>query len=68
MFLFDISEWRWYQICDDTAARGGPALVFDHQMCIDVEKHIIFVFGGRILPMLRLVVNGSAVQGNKGSR
>lgn len=53
MYLFDMNEWKWYQICDDAASRGGPSLIFDHQMCIDVEKHIIYVFGGRILPAIR---------------
>lgn len=28
---------------------GGPGLVFDHQMVMDVEKQNIYVFGGRIL-------------------
>lgn len=36
-------------ITDDTAAMGGPSLVFDHQICMDVEKNTIYVFGGRIL-------------------
>lgn len=55
MYLFDISEWKWYQICDDTASRGGPSLIFDHQMCIDIKKHIIYVFGGRILSATRYI-------------
>lgn len=36
-------------ICDDTSQVGGPNLIFDHQMCIDVSKRTIYVFGGRIL-------------------
>lgn len=28
---------------------GGPNLIFDHQMCIDISKRNIYVFGGRIL-------------------
>jgi len=26
---------------------GGPGLIYDHQMCIDSEKQIMYVFGGR---------------------
>lgn len=39
----------WLQISDDTSQVGGPKLLFDHQMCIDVAKRTIYVFGGRIL-------------------
>jgi hypothetical protein len=28
---------------------GGPRLIFDHQMCMDLDKNTIYVFGGRIL-------------------
>lgn len=28
---------------------GGPPLVFDHQMVIDHESQIIYVFGGRVV-------------------
>lgn len=30
-----------------TAAEGGPALIFDHQMAVDTETNSILVFGGR---------------------
>lgn len=36
-------------ICEDTSQEGGPNLIFDHQMCIDIAKRNIYVFGGRIL-------------------
>lgn len=48
-FLYDTRAQTWMQICDDTSQVGGPQLVYDHQMCIDVEKRIIYVFGGKIL-------------------
>lgn len=36
---------------------GGPKLVFDHQMCMDIDKNTIYVFGGRILtPPLTWIV------------
>ena len=28
---------------------GGPSLIFDHQMVIDPESQMIYVFGGRIV-------------------
>ncbi|GIZ04438.1 muskelin [Caerostris extrusa] len=48
-YVYDIDSNQWTQITDDTAAMGGPSLVFDHQVCMDVKKNKIYVFGGRIL-------------------
>ncbi|XP_037927046.1 muskelin [Hermetia illucens] len=48
-YLYDTVTNTWLQICDDTSQVGGPQLVYDHQMCIDVEKRMIYVFGGKIL-------------------
>lgn len=39
----------WTLICEDTSAENGPELLFDHQMCMDIAKRNIYVFGGRIL-------------------
>ena len=36
-YLFDLVSGRWTQITDDTAAMGGPNLIFDHQ----VSTHIV---------------------------
>ena len=47
--MYDIDSNQWTLITDDTAAMGGPSLVFDHQICMDVEKNTIYIFGGRIL-------------------
>ncbi|XP_023228527.1 muskelin-like [Centruroides sculpturatus] len=47
--VYDIDTNKWTQITDDTAAMGGPKLIFDHQMCMDIGKNTIYVFGGRIL-------------------
>lgn len=49
MYMYDIETGIWSLICEDTATRGGPKLMFDHQMCIDSDNNIIYVFGGRIL-------------------
>ncbi|XP_052862316.1 muskelin isoform X3 [Anopheles cruzii] len=48
-YLYNTVTKSWFMICSDTSQVGGPQLVFDHQMCIDVEKQTIYVFGGRIL-------------------
>jgi len=48
-FVYDIGTCKWTQITDDTSAMGGPSLIFDHQMCLDLEKRNIYVFGGQSL-------------------
>ena len=48
-YVYDIEPNKWTLITEDTGAMGGPQLVFDHQMCIDTSKKILYVFGGRIL-------------------
>lgn len=48
-YLYDIESNKWTQISEDTHAVGGPQLIFDHQMSMDVEKRTIYVFGGRVL-------------------
>ncbi|XP_053614585.1 muskelin isoform X2 [Plodia interpunctella] len=50
LYMFDIATNTWSLLCADTAAAGGPRLVFDHQMCIDPDTQTIYVFGGRVLP------------------
>ena len=47
--MYDIASDHWTLITDDTFAMGGPMMIFDHQMTVDVEHHVIYVFGGRIL-------------------
>ncbi|XP_033315653.1 muskelin isoform X1 [Bombus bifarius] len=48
-FVYDIESNKWTQISEDTFAVGGPQLIFDHQMSMDVEKRTIYIFGGRVL-------------------
>ncbi|XP_046661321.1 muskelin isoform X2 [Homalodisca vitripennis] len=48
-YMYDIDTNRWTQITEDTASMGGPRLIFDHQMCMDVAARTIYVFGGRVL-------------------
>lgn len=48
-FVYNVESQQWTLISDDTAADGGPPLIFDHQMCINVENNMIYLFGGRVL-------------------
>ena len=47
--MYDTESAKWTLITEDTGAMGGPQLIFDHQMVMDVEKQQLFVFGGRVL-------------------
>ncbi|KAI0373966.1 hypothetical protein BV20DRAFT_936559 [Pilatotrama ljubarskyi] len=40
---------KWDLLSFDTAASGGPPLVSDHQMEMDCEAQVIYVFGGRVV-------------------
>lgn len=48
-YMYDIKSGQWTLITEDTCAMGGPQLIFDHQMAMDVEQQTIYVFGGRVL-------------------
>ncbi|CAG5036140.1 unnamed protein product [Parnassius apollo] len=50
LYMYDVRSGEWSLVCGDTAAAGGPRLVFDHQMCLDADTQTIYVFGGRVLP------------------
>ncbi|KAH9858497.1 Muskelin N-terminus-domain-containing protein [Lenzites betulinus] len=40
---------QWDLLAFDTAATGGPPLISDHQMEIDSEAQVIYIFGGRVV-------------------
>ncbi|KAJ3512938.1 hypothetical protein NLJ89_g3235 [Agrocybe chaxingu] len=44
-----VLEGKWDFLAIDTASSGGPPLISDHQMALDTENQIIYVFGGRVL-------------------
>lgn len=48
-YVYDIESNQWTLITEDTSMFGGPYLIFDHQMCMDVALRTIYVFGGRVL-------------------
>ena len=47
--MYDITSAKWTLITEDTHAMGGPKLIFDHQVTMDVDRQTIYVFGGRVL-------------------
>lgn len=48
--LLSLSSISGYILCIHLPqASGGPSLVYDHQMVMDSETQMIYVFGGRIL-------------------
>ncbi|TFK67379.1 galactose oxidase [Pluteus cervinus] len=44
-----IDRGKWDFLSFDTAMSGGPPLMFDHQMVMDSEEQVLYVFGGRVL-------------------
>lgn len=48
-FVYRCDTNTWERLCADTGAEGGPGLIYDHQMCVDVEQQQLYVFGGRAI-------------------
>ncbi|XKL65489.1 hypothetical protein PGB90_008909 [Kerria lacca] len=48
-YVYNIESNRWTLINENTNLVGGPPLIFEHQMCMDVAKSTMYVFGGKIL-------------------
>ncbi|KAF9010759.1 Muskelin N-terminus-domain-containing protein [Cyathus striatus] len=44
-----LDRGKWDFLSFDTATSGGPPLMFDHQMVMDCESQMLYVFGGRII-------------------
>ncbi|TFK53543.1 hypothetical protein OE88DRAFT_1655700 [Heliocybe sulcata] len=49
---------KWDLLSFDTASAGGPPLIFDHQMAIDSEACMIYVFGGRVVDQKSIKYSG----------
>ncbi|PWN26502.1 hypothetical protein BDZ90DRAFT_233131 [Jaminaea rosea] len=47
-YRFSTRSERWDLLSRDTAADCGPKLIFDHQMLVDDESQMLYVFGGRV--------------------
>lgn len=62
-YVYHILENRWEAISMDTESDGGPGLIYDHQMCLDSEKQLLYVFGGRVLSVNPTSSNDSTYSG-----
>lgn len=47
-YRFSTRTERWDRLSSDTHSESGPKLVFDHQMVLDPETQLLYVFGGRV--------------------
>ncbi|XP_046436398.1 muskelin isoform X1 [Neodiprion lecontei] len=63
-YVYDIESDKWTQISEDTGAVGGPQLIFDHQMSMDVAKRTIYIFGGRVLVPSHVIEDNHGVTPN----
>lgn len=59
LYSYNTKDQDWVKLCDDTSQVGGPQLIYDHQMCIDIDKRVIYVFGGKILTARTLSENNT---------
>jgi hypothetical protein len=46
-WYYSLDENRWHCVSRDTAADGGPPLIYDQQMCSSEDGRFVYVFGGR---------------------
>ncbi|KAJ3364548.1 Muskelin 1, intracellular mediator containing kelch motif [Allomyces javanicus] len=57
---WEVESGRWTCLSGDTAADGGPATVYDHQMVMDETEQAIYVFGGRVCGVPSTADGGAA--------
>ncbi|KAJ1565235.1 hypothetical protein HK405_012855, partial [Cladochytrium tenue] len=43
---YDTVNGFWTKISNNTQLDGGPELIYDHQMVVDSERGVMYVFGG----------------------
>lgn len=48
-YCFNVHTRKWKLISGNTLLKGGPDLIYDHQMCIDPVKKMMYIFGGKSL-------------------
>ncbi|KAL5507481.1 hypothetical protein ACEPAH_6937 [Sanghuangporus vaninii] len=44
-----IDQGNWELLNYDTSIKGGPKLIYDHQLVLDSESQVLYVQGGRIV-------------------
>ena len=48
-FRYDIINNKWIRISSNTFSEGGPELIYDHQMVLDAEGQVLYVYGGKTI-------------------
>ncbi|KAF5357318.1 hypothetical protein D9758_005835 [Tetrapyrgos nigripes] len=48
-YRYHIESAKWTCLNYDAASSNGPPLIFDHQMVMDSEAQMLYVFGGRVV-------------------
>ncbi len=48
-YQYDLEAHVWTLVSENVHAQGGPFLLYDHQMAVDEDSDLIYVFGGRII-------------------
>ncbi|KAJ1510516.1 Muskelin 1, intracellular mediator containing kelch motif [Coelomomyces lativittatus] len=48
-WAYYVDTQKWIKLSGNTVNEQGPPLIYDHQMCIDSERQLIYVFGGRVV-------------------
>eukprot|EP00051_Salpingoeca_urceolata_P006576 m.86923 g.86923 ORF g.86923 m.86923 type:complete len:836 (+) comp14891_c0_seq3:166-2673(+) len=46
LYCYHIESRQWELLSDNTQADGGPSLIYDHQICVDSQNEVLYVFGG----------------------
>ncbi|KAJ3217804.1 Muskelin 1, intracellular mediator containing kelch motif [Dinochytrium kinnereticum] len=46
---YDVERTEWTRISGNTQLDGGPELIYDHQMVVDSDAQVMYVFGGRLV-------------------
>lgn len=50
LFCYSLESGQWSLLCKDVVSEGGPGLIYDHQMAVDEESGVLYIFGGRLIP------------------
>ncbi|KAK7468576.1 hypothetical protein VKT23_003080 [Stygiomarasmius scandens] len=48
-YRYRVDSRKWNCLNYDAASSNGPPLIFDHQMVMDSEAQMLYVFGGRVV-------------------
>ena len=65
-FMLDLDSLQWQCISQDVSLENGPPLLFDHQMVVDENNDLIYVFGGKFCGLFNNA-NSSGVGGETSS-